>query len=159
HAGCVGPAFCVDKTSYDVLLPGYNGRTPAANAVGMTDTGRALVRELMRRGMLIGVQHMSERGVNGVLCLVGPALGLVPRRGGASGSALLTQNSSCSTLDIGGLDANPSCKDSFYPVMSSHGGVRYISGIDPAYVTIPDRQNENARSSEQIRRIYQIGGT
>jgi len=175
--GCEGPSFCASKTEVDVTLPGYGDQLPDVNLVGLTNAGRMLLAEMMRRGMLIDVQHMSDRAINEVLGLVDPGLGMIPGPAGAAGSALVSRGAAaCARMDVPTLDANPACRDQFYPVMSSHGGLRFVAG-DPipgvggactasgpfqsgvyAAETLPPSQNENARSLEQLRRIYQIGG-
>jgi microsomal dipeptidase-like Zn-dependent dipeptidase len=143
--------------------PGYGDGLPDANAVGLTNTGRNLLPELMRRAVLIDVQHMSDKAVNEVLGLVDPGLSAIP---GGGYSRLLRRGdiTACARLTVDELSRNERCRNAFYPVLSSHGGLRSLAG-DPlpgggahTAATLPRGQNENSRSLQQLRRIYQIGG-
>ncbi|MET0403474.1 MAG: membrane dipeptidase, partial [Cystobacter sp.] len=54
----------------DGFTLGFDVDANCRNTKGLTDEGKALVRELMARGMLIDVAHMSERSVQDTLALV-----------------------------------------------------------------------------------------
>ncbi len=72
---CNGPIPCVAACgSYDkikrILMPNLNdfhvfSRIPGGhvNAMGLTQLGRVAIRELMRLGMIIDIDHMSERAM------------------------------------------------------------------------------------------------
>lgn len=64
-----------------VCAPG----TGHVNRKGLTTVGRALVTELMRRGLLIDVDHMSERAVNETLSLAESMPGVYPMASGHNG--------------------------------------------------------------------------
>lgn len=50
----------------DELTLGFDVDADCKNTLGLTDEGKALIGEMMDRGMLIDVAHLSERGVKDV---------------------------------------------------------------------------------------------
>src|SRR5262249_9994045 len=76
---CRAGSVCQQPISgLNVYLPGYNDGRPDINVVGLTPTGRDFMAKLMARGMLIDVQHMSDKAVNEVLGLRDEGLGHIP---------------------------------------------------------------------------------
>ncbi len=55
-------------TSPDVTL-GFDVDANCRNVLGLTDEGKALIQEMIDRGMLIDIAHMSERSVDDVFAL------------------------------------------------------------------------------------------
>jgi hypothetical protein len=145
--GCHGYNTCqAPDMNLEVFQPGYADGRPDANAVGLTRIGRTFVDELMRRGVLIDLQHMSDLAVNEMLGLRDEGLQAIP----GDGTARLNRGAaSCGTLEVERLARDPVCLRFFYPAMSSHGGVRDITR---------EGQNENSRDPGQVARIYQTGG-
>lgn len=146
--GCPGGRLCQNPVrDLRVYVPSYGDRKPDINAVGLTPLGRVFLRDLMKHGMLIDVQHMSDKAVNEVLGLADPGLDTIP----GGGVAIAAHgNARCGRLSVVAMKNDQACRDDFYPVMSSHGVFRDV--------TVPDRRNENTRSKEQLERIYQTGG-
>lgn len=50
----------------DALTLGFDVDADCKNTLGLTDEGKALVGEMMDRGMLVDVAHLSERGIHDV---------------------------------------------------------------------------------------------
>lgn len=53
-----------------VPVPQYREHRSHVNTRGLSDEGRAYVRALLSRGMLVGLEHMSERSIEDVYAIV-----------------------------------------------------------------------------------------
>lgn len=86
--------------------PGYN--KGHRNSLGLTSLGEQAINYMMQKGMIIDIDHMSEKGVTKALEIAE------------------TKN---------------------YPLNSGHNGFRNLGNY-----------NENARTDDQVRAIYKLGG-
>lgn len=60
---------------YEILMPwkfGFDRSPSGLNRKGLTDEGRALVRQMIQKGMPIDLAHVSEQGVRDVLAITEP---------------------------------------------------------------------------------------
>ncbi len=115
------------------------------NRQGLTPYGRTYLDELMRRGAIIDIDHMSEKAAQEFIGRTGTDPGLI--------------------FPTGCTDhRNPACASQAYPVVSGHNGFRQLaileSHADPARTSIDKGKwaNEALRTPEQIERIYAVGG-
>jgi microsomal dipeptidase-like Zn-dependent dipeptidase len=89
------------------------------NTEGLTGAGRAYIHELMKQGMLIDVEHMSQRTIDDVLApgLRGEPIGPVwEKRAGRPGCDV--------NATTGQIQRDAACWAQAYPVMSSHTSFR-----------------------------------
>jgi microsomal dipeptidase-like Zn-dependent dipeptidase len=82
------------------------------NTSGLTSAGAAYLRSLMKRGMLIGLEHMSQHSVEHTYAVIGQDL---DARGSPECAA------------IGRLSVPSSCFDAAYPLEFSHAHLRRMS--------------------------------
>jgi microsomal dipeptidase-like Zn-dependent dipeptidase len=113
-----------------------NGQKGHCNVLGLTRAGEVLVRDLMRRGMLIDIEHMSDRSIQRTLELA---------------------QSNCAPLKRG-----RTC----YPVLTSHTWPRDLKkrlrdGEDVGFVRpgeVIDATTELQKSRETLEAIRDLGG-
>jgi len=131
----------VTVPEYDRKRNKLNGHM---NARGLTDDGRTYIKELMQRGMLVDLAHMSERSVEDVWSLVGTQLA-------AQG------HPECS--GFGTDDAIPAaCYSNAYPLVVSHAHFRALSIQDPARTTVKQFLPSEYEISDRQLRVLQLSG-
>ncbi len=136
------------------------------NSKGLTPLGVAYIRALMRRGMLIDVDHMSDRTVDGVI-----ASGTNP--GEARGPVWASLPAGQNGCEPGGplkpRSVRPGCYARAYPIMSSHTTFRgqsmvpprQIQGVTPLPAESQVQDNwarEFGRTPRQVEYIRESGG-
>ncbi len=135
-------------------IRGYTGHV---NAKGLTDLGRELVKEMKRQGMLLAVDHISDRALDELLGLRGHTPPLVAADG-------------CQDLK------SPECLEKAFPIALTHTNARDLQfswnqiSMDHLRDTwggteaewrdrYEDRiKSEIARRADQIERVSRIGG-
>jgi len=125
--------------------PKHNRLTSHMNVHGLTEDGRIYSKELMQRGMLIDLAHMSERSVEDVWNLVGTQLA-------AQG------HPECS--GFGTDDSIPAaCYSYAFPLVVSHAHFRALSVQYPDRTTVKQfLPSEYEISDRQLRVLQRSGG-
>jgi microsomal dipeptidase-like Zn-dependent dipeptidase len=113
---------------------------PHVNQRGLTADGRRFLEGMMRRGLLIDVDHMSQHTADNVL-----GVGAFAGRG-------VVVPAPCTDFKIA------ACRTASYPVVSSHSSFRdpRLWSGDPGYE--PGHRSEGDKTREQVQRIRDIGG-
>jgi len=126
-------------------VPGYELFDGHLNENGLTSEGALYIRELIRRGMLIDLAHMSERSVSGVFQVIG---------------SLLAEQGRPECREFGTQARLPqSCFDQAYPLMVSHAHFRALAIQDPRKTThVPFLPQEYEVSERQLEVLSRIGG-
>ena len=107
------------------------------NARGLTNNGRTFIREMMKRGMIIGADHMSDRSLNELI--------------GLSGTALVAHRN---YPDLSTTQGQAMA----YPIALTHSSSRHAQ-FTRSETTIPGKlRNEVSKTLAQIRRVNRIGG-
>ena len=123
------------------------------NQRGLSEHGRALIRAMINRGMIIAVDHMSEVALDELLSLENPTFNLTRES--------ILANPDCMDL------ADPECQDSAYPIALTHSGARELqfdreeADVSTPYLSLRRKEilkSEGGKRYNQIRRIALIGG-
>jgi len=113
------------------------------NSLGLTDDGRDYIRELMKKGMIVDLSHMSEKSVYDTYALIGSILKEQGHRecaGYGPGTAL-------------------SCDAWTYPLFVSHAHFRRLSFQPPAQTKVaPLLPSEYEVSDRQLEMLRRTGG-
>jgi microsomal dipeptidase-like Zn-dependent dipeptidase len=121
----------------------YSGYSGMRNTRGLDSSGRGkkLITEMMRRGMIIAADHMSERMLDQVIGI---------------GQTAVVANPSCPWLDA----SHPTCWDKAYPVALTHFMPRDLqfTGAEVYFDTKGKLRSEIGKRADQIARIYKLGG-
>jgi len=131
------------STSRDAIqsVDVYSGRPgPHINTRGLTSEGRSFLESMMRRGLLIDVDHMSLQTTDNVL-------GLPPYQ--ASGVVV---PAFCSDL------SRAECRAASYPVVSSHTTFREALPSSGEVGYEAGHRSEGDKTPEQVQRIRDLGG-
>ncbi len=135
----------ISKTVGAWPSPVYSTSSGHVNALGLTDRGRRLIREMMKRGMVIAVDHLSEKALDELIGLPNPTTG------GLIGSPLVA-NEDCEDL------SREECRELAYPVALTHSGARDLQFRRNETNSKAKRTSEGGKRLNQIRRINLIGG-
>jgi len=129
----------------DARVRGYEGFDGHLNENGLTADGATYIREMMRRGMLVDLAHMSERSVAGVYQVIG---------------SLLVEQGHSECREFGQQSSLPdSCFDRAYPLMVSHAHFRALAIQDRGKTThTPFLPQEYEISERQLEILRRIGG-
>jgi microsomal dipeptidase-like Zn-dependent dipeptidase len=118
-------------------LPGY------MNVLGLTDDGRDYIRELMKKGIIVDLSHMSEQSVNDTYALMGLMLAEQGHR----------------ECGFYGPGAPESCDKWAYPLFVSHAHFRALSFQAPAQTKVtPLLPSEYEVSDKQLLMLHRTGG-
>lgn len=118
-------------------LPGH------MNTRGLTDDGREYIREVMKRGMIVDLSHMSEQSVYDTYALIGLMLA-------AQG------HSECALYRPGTAQ---SCDEWAYPLFVSHAHFRALSFQPPAQTKVAALlPSEYEVSDKQLEMLRRTGG-
>ncbi len=127
NPGCDGEPGCVESSA------GHR------NMRGLTSQGVLVLNELMKRGMLIDVSHMSIAVRNKVL-----------GRGGFESTSVI--NPGCNFNS-----AASRCHENAYPLLATHPGYRELS-LDPVSKNFDGLGDEGGLATGEIGRIRDVGG-
>jgi microsomal dipeptidase-like Zn-dependent dipeptidase len=137
--GCGGPFHTLFHSSNNPTCNDSNAGH--RNSLDLLDRGETVLEEMIKRGMLIDVAHMSNRVRNEVL--------------GTSGAGFVAtsiSNPGCN------LDAPANgCEKNTYPMVSTHAGFRQLH-YDATVATYDGKGDEGSLSAEEIARIRESGG-
>ena len=125
------------------------------NRGGLTPLGLRYVRALMRRGMLVDVEHMSDHTIDALI-----ASGTVPGEPrGPVWDALPAARPGCEPGTVyRPRSVRPGCYEPAYPLMSSHTSFRGQS-MPPDRTAVKDyRSREFERTPRQIEFLRESGG-
>lgn len=110
------------------------------NKLGLTDDGRDYIREVMKKGMIVDLSHMSEHSVYDTYALIGSIL---KEQG----------HPECAAY---GPDAATSCDAPAYPLFVSHAHFRRLSFQRPARTKVmallPSEYEVSDRQLQMLRR-------
>lgn len=131
-----------------VTVPEYNSKhnrlNGHMNVRGLTEDGRTFIKEMMQRGMLVDLAHMSERSVEDVWNLEGTQLA-------AQG------HPECSSF--GTDDSIPTaCYSDAYPLVVSHAHFRALSIQRPDRTTVKQFLPSEYEISDRQLRVLQLSG-
>lgn len=115
----------------------YNGHT---NERGLSPQGREFVEQMMARGMIVDIEHASQKVKDAILGLRDYATAPVIARPG------------CTDLN------SQACQERAYPLIASHGGPRAMAWTNQETSIMGKRPNENQLRDDQLARISAIGG-
>jgi microsomal dipeptidase-like Zn-dependent dipeptidase len=120
-----------------------NNQPGHMNRLGLTNDGRDYIFELMKKGMIVDVSHMSEQSVNDTYALIGLLLN-------AQG------HSECTGYGPGRAQ---SCDRWAYPLFESHAHFRRLSFQPPAQTKVPALlPSEYEVSDDQLKMLLRTGG-
>jgi microsomal dipeptidase-like Zn-dependent dipeptidase len=131
----------------DINVPAYYGVAGMMNVRGLSAEGKDYIRRLMQKGMIVGIEHMSQQSVDDVY--------------GVLGNLLATQgHSECEGFGLKPVPA--SCDEAAYPVAMSHAHFRALSVADRSRTTVegfrPTEYEASNREADLMRRTNGIVG-
>ena len=130
--------FLYQLTSFITGVNAYDGKSRGmANMQGLTTFGQTYIGELIDRGMLVGLEHMSAESVEGVYSVVGS-------RAAAKG------HPECADLSHGVSEA---CAEYTYPLYLSHAHFRRLSPVDSLVAGHPGEYPINGQRPSE----YEVG--
>ena len=128
----------------DVDVPTYYGFDGMMNAHGLTIEGRDYIKRLMRRGMIVGLEHMSQQSVD-------DAYGIV--------AELLAEHGHPECAAFGKMEVSAVCYEQAYPLGASHGSFRALSVHDREATTVEGfRPSEYEFSDSEAALLGRTGG-
>lgn len=136
--------FTFTKGLVPYPVQSYNTTNGHVNYRGITPKGVTLIQEMMKRGMIIAADHMSERMLDQVLGLPNPQ----------GSSAPLVADPSCPYLD----DNHPQCYEKAYPVAITHMMPRDLQYNFAETKAKGKHKSEIAKRKDQIEQVYKLGG-
>ncbi len=107
---------------YKEVPSGYGKLEGMMNNKGLKPDGASYIKELMKHGMLIGLEHMGQLTVDDVYAVVG--------------ETLTEKDAECAGFGRRTLKA--SCYDEAYPLIFSHAHFRALSAQDAHQTTVTD---------------------
>lgn len=128
----------------DAQVPTYYGFDGMMNAHGLTVEGRDYIGRLMRRGFIVGMEHMSQQSVDDLYGVV---------------ADLLRERGHPECADFGRSDVAPVCYQEAYPLLATHGSFRALSVYGRDSTTVEGyRPSEYEFSDREAALIGRTGG-
>lgn len=134
-----GVPFLVDEK-----VPAYRPFEGMMNEHGLTIEGRDYIKHLMRQGVIVGLEHLSQQSVDDVHGIVADVL----REHGHVDCAAFGQSA-----------VPEHCYDEAYPLLASHGSFRALTVYGPDSTTVPGfRPSEYEFSDRDAALMGRTGG-
>jgi microsomal dipeptidase-like Zn-dependent dipeptidase len=130
---------------YSDVSAGYSDLTSMKNPGGLTWDGAAYLRELMKKGMIIGLEHMGQKTVDDAYQVVA--------------QDLARTDGDCAKFGTRGVEVKASCYDRAYPFIFTHAHFRALSAQTPNLTTVVDfRPSEYEVSAHTLEMLLRTGG-
>ncbi|MBI5787620.1 MAG: thrombospondin type 3 repeat-containing protein [Candidatus Schekmanbacteria bacterium] len=122
----------------------YDGAYGMVNARGLQPQGQDLIDKLKNRGMIIAVDHMSERTLDKVIGTSNPYY----------------KNDGVPAIAGSGCDntTTSECQEGAYPVIMSHSALRDAQFTPSETPNKGKWKSEAGKREDQVQQVYNIGG-